>query len=189
MASRYKEARIFEKLEFLEYLLETDPDKVKKPSGWLRRAIEEDYGKPDGFMSKAEREAAQAAENQRLRDQQRLEEEQQRQQAALLQQQEDKRQRKVEALRQQYGTSERELELWPQVLNSLKNQMTEATFGSHLANSLLLAIREGTVLIGVANPMAKAWVENRLASTIERTLASYLDGQRVALEVVTLDED
>jgi hypothetical protein len=68
LADRYKRERIFEKIDYLEYLREHDPQKVKNPVGWLRRAIEENYSAPDGYKSKAEREA-EAAEQDRRRQQ------------------------------------------------------------------------------------------------------------------------
>ncbi len=57
LAARYSFARIEEKLAYLDFLQEEQPDKVKNPHGWLRKAIEEDYAAPDGFVPKAEREA------------------------------------------------------------------------------------------------------------------------------------
>ncbi len=46
-----------EKIDFLAYLEEVHPNKVKNPRGWLRRAIEENYGAPDGYLSPQERAA------------------------------------------------------------------------------------------------------------------------------------
>ena len=60
LTTRYTPQRILEKIDFLAYLEAHHPNKVKNPRGWLRRAIEENYGAPDGYLN-AEQRAAQAA--------------------------------------------------------------------------------------------------------------------------------
>jgi hypothetical protein len=50
LSSRYQRQRILEKIDYLAYLEEFHPNKVKNPRGWLRRAIEENYGAPDGYL-------------------------------------------------------------------------------------------------------------------------------------------
>jgi hypothetical protein len=57
LTTRFKQDRILEKIDYLVYLEEYHPSKVKNPRGWLRRAIEENYGAPDGYLSPAERTA------------------------------------------------------------------------------------------------------------------------------------
>jgi hypothetical protein len=57
LKSRFHRERILEKIDYLAYLEEVHPSKVKNPRGWLRRAIEENYGAPDGYLSPAERTA------------------------------------------------------------------------------------------------------------------------------------
>ena len=59
LTSRFNRERILEKIDYLLYLQEFHPSKVKNPRGWLRRAIEENYGPPDGYMP-ADQRAAQA---------------------------------------------------------------------------------------------------------------------------------
>jgi hypothetical protein len=60
---------IEQKLDYLDFLLDNEPP--KNPGGWLRVAIEQDYGPPSGYASKEERERQrQAAEG--LRRQQLL---------------------------------------------------------------------------------------------------------------------
>jgi hypothetical protein len=65
-----------QKIAYLDFLIETG-EKPKKPAGWLRTAIEEDYGPPAGYVPKTEREQIkreqeqqqrQADERARLRD-------------------------------------------------------------------------------------------------------------------------
>jgi hypothetical protein len=61
LTTRFTRQRILEKIDFLAYLEEEHPSKVKNPRGWLRRAIEENYGAPDGYLSAQERAAQRAA--------------------------------------------------------------------------------------------------------------------------------
>jgi hypothetical protein len=65
LASRYSWSKIKEKIDYLEFLTETQ--RVKNPIGWLRKAIEEDYSQPDGYKSKVQRNASAAEAFRRTR--------------------------------------------------------------------------------------------------------------------------
>ena len=65
LAGNFDAAHIEEKIGFLEFLAAERPDDVKKPAAWLRRAIERDFGAPDGFVTAAERERLAREENER----------------------------------------------------------------------------------------------------------------------------
>jgi hypothetical protein len=95
----------------------------------------------------------------------------------------------LEVWHQRYGTTEKELTLWPQVLKELEMQMTEATFNTHLIDSVLLSLRDNEALIGVKSQLTKEWIEGRLFTIIERTLANHLDGQSVTINCVDLDQE
>nr|HMN31692.1 helix-turn-helix domain-containing protein [Caldilineaceae bacterium] len=51
LALRYQAERIQEKLAYLAFLQAERPESVQNPRGWLRKAIGEDYGPPDGFIT------------------------------------------------------------------------------------------------------------------------------------------
>lgn len=56
------------KIELFDWTRENDPEKVKKsPSGWLFKAISNDWKAPDSFETKAEREAKKVATEERKR--------------------------------------------------------------------------------------------------------------------------
>ena len=55
LANDHNPEYIFEKIGYLQFLLDERPDQVKNPRGWLRSAIDEDYGAPDGFVTAEER--------------------------------------------------------------------------------------------------------------------------------------
>lgn len=60
---------IRQKIDYLDFLIESG-EQPKKPAGWLRAAIEEDYGPPAGYMLHTERLRQQQAaeENHRRKD-------------------------------------------------------------------------------------------------------------------------
>lgn len=188
LTRHYNRARIEEKIAYLEYLRAEDPEKVKNPRGWLRRAIEEDYGPPDGYLPKAERErrAAEAAQH--------AQEEEERAKASEAARQafHDQVQAQQEAARQalyaQYGTTQREIDLWQQMLEELRMQLGEATYHAYVDGALLLSVQDDRALIGLANPAVKDWVENRLAKPIQNYLARRLAGRKVTLQFVNLGD-
>jgi len=62
--------------------------------------------------------------------------------------------------------------LWLTTLDQLRLQMTQQTFNNWLRQTELLDYRENIFVIDAKNLHAKAWLENRLVETIERTLTS-----------------
>jgi hypothetical protein len=186
LAQRYNRTRIFEKIEYLTYIREQDPERVKKPQGWLRRAIEEDYAAPDGYQSPAERAAAEAEEQRRDEEMAQAIEDRRRREEERREQRRQQEAARLAALQAQYGTTQAELDLWQQVLQEFESSMPASTFQLSVANTVLLSLRDGQALIGLPNPLAREWVENRLGPKIRRTLASFLGGQKVTPSFVDL---
>jgi hypothetical protein len=186
LASEYPPEQILEKIEFLAFLQENEPEKVKNPQGWLRKAIQEGYAAPSGYRSAAEREIeaaearrqaaeiARAIEAQDQRDEERRE--RHRQEAATRQ----------AYFQEKYGTTQGDVDLWRDVLEEFKVSMPAATFQAYVANTLLLSIKESEALIGLPNQSARDWLENRFAAKIQRTLASCLGGQKVTVKFIDL---
>ena len=67
-----------------------------------------------------------------------------------------------------------EQELWQSTLAELALQLPQATFESWLRGTELVAADGSEYTVGLPNAQAKDWVENRLAHTLRRTLASRL---------------
>ncbi|MCJ7783835.1 MAG: replication initiator protein A [Desulfobacterales bacterium] len=66
----YSSERIKEKIELHDYLKSTNSHLVERNSaGYLRKAIEEDYTPPEGFITKAEREEKERLEQQKKTEQ------------------------------------------------------------------------------------------------------------------------
>ena len=78
--------------------------------------------------------------------------------------------------------------VWSAALGELQLQMTQATFDTWLRDSRLLKYEDGIFVVGVKSGYAKDWLENRLLTTIKRTLAR-LAGQTVAVKFVVWDEE
>jgi hypothetical protein len=81
-ATQHPADYIEQKLDYLDFMVETSPP--KNPGGWLRAAIEQDYGPPPGYLSPEKRERRkQDAEAQRCQQHQAALERQQQQHAEL----------------------------------------------------------------------------------------------------------
>jgi biotin operon repressor len=186
LAANHNNTAIEQKLEFLEVLEETAPEKVLNPCGWLRTAIEQDYAPPDGFQA-AEVRAAEAHQAQRDEEavQQLLDEHFQEQETQTEQQQQAAAAQLTE-LQAAYGTTQRELDLWQMLLAEFEPSMPSASFTLYVADTVLLSVQNGEALIGVPNPQALDWLQNRFATKIQRTLASCLKGQKVTVRFVEL---
>lgn len=61
---------------------------------------------------------------------------------------------------------------WKATLGELELQMTRATYNTWLKDAKLLSAESNTFTIGVRNDYARDWLENRLKSTILRTLSA-----------------
>jgi hypothetical protein len=142
LASRYRAERIAEKLDYLAFLQEERPDTVQNPRGWLRRALEEDYGPPDGFITKEERarrevEAVEAAQRAAA-----IEQSHQAFAAQVQEQQEERRRR----LQEQYGTMAADYQLWEEVLTLFKYGQPDLHY--LYARAHILRCTEEVVVLG-----------------------------------------
>ena len=70
---------------------------------------------------------------------------------------------------------------WGAALSELQLQMTKATFDTWLANTRAIAFEDSTLTIRVASAFAKDWLENRLLTTVKRTLVGIV-GQPIEVE-------
>jgi hypothetical protein len=194
LAANFSPDYIEEKIELLEWKRDLQAQgklrgrPIEDSAGWLVRAIEQDYQPPPSFKTKAQRDAEATEKQQREAELARQAAEYEHHQQELLARKQEERVQRVMELQTQYGTTEKELALWPQVLEDLKGQTTQAMFQTHLAGSVLLSLRDEEAIIGLKNHVAHEWVAHRLAPVIERALASHLEGQQVTLTFITLDD-
>ncbi len=72
-------------------------------------------------------------------------------------------------------------QVWETALKQLETQMTKPTFEAWVKTTYIISYENNNLVIGAKNQAAKDWLENRLRSTIYRTLTSLLGGD-VAIE-------
>ena len=72
---------------------------------------------------------------------------------------------------------------WQAALGELQLQLTKPTFETWVKNTHVISWEDRTFLVGVHNGYAKDWLENRLLTTIKRTLSGIL-GQTVEVRFV-----
>jgi hypothetical protein len=147
LASNHDERYIRQKAAYLDFLLDVSPEKVRNPKGWLRRAIEEDYGAPDGFMSQEEREAK------RLEDE-RLERSLVEEKKKLAREEEADKRRKEEELlnwsktvRKQYKTPSELVGVWNNLTDRVEALEGQSFFTTYLKRSLLASAGNGEAVI------------------------------------------
>jgi len=64
--------------------------------------------------------------------------------------------------------------VWQNVLDQLRLQMTRATFDTWLKDTRIVSQNNSHLVVGTKNAYAKDWLENRLFTTINRTVADIL---------------
>jgi hypothetical protein len=147
LARLYPADYITRKQEYLEFLLANRPHELKKPAAWLRKAIEDDYGAPDGFVSPREAEIyarEEKRQNQALLEAQTREREQRAHAEELRAAAAAARQRLLHA---QYGTTEDDLALW----QAVRKDLSYGTGGVYalVATADILKVTGDKVILGI----------------------------------------
>ncbi len=78
-------------------------------------------------------------------------------------------------------------EIWNTALDELQYKMTKATFDTWVRPTHAIRMDSGAMLVGVHSPYAKEWLENRLHTTIERTVTGIL-GRTMEVRYVVKDK-
>ena len=172
LSNRYSRERILEKIEFLEFMQATNPKAVKRPSGWLRRAIEENYASPDNFTTNEQRAAEQDAKNkkrQALREQFFAEEERERLPSW------------IDQVYEEIGASEELQELTDSLQQYLMVRMSKAVYEMHLSRIAITSIDDTTAVIAVPNRVNLEWLDGRLKPQVEQALTQIM-GYEIAVQ-------
>jgi len=77
-------------------------------------------------------------------------------------------------------------DIWHATLGELQLQMTRATFDTWVRPTHALTYQDGSMTVGVHSPYAKEWLENRLNTTIQRTVTGIV-GKSVEVRYVVKD--
>lgn len=178
LASQYPTDHLKQKIELVDYLIETNSSLVSRnPAGYLRMAITEDYKPPKGFKTGPERQA-EAKEGDRRKRQ--LDEHE------LVAQEKDKeyRSRLVEA----YQTEATELSVWELALDNLQHHFSRQFFETWLKDTFLHTLESGVAIVGVENNFAQDELTNKAQDEVADVLSD-LFGEKVAVQFKVLSFD
>lgn len=185
LAETYDEETIREKIEFVEFLVAEG--RVKNPAGWLRTAIEEDYAKPDGFLTQAERDERARMESQRAQE---AAEEAARREEALHRQANESERVQAEfeqRLHAHYGTSEKERELWRTVLAQGDGQFSSSVYAI-LCACYLLTLQQGVARIGTETEYHYRQLQHPGTAVVLKRLLRAITGEEPEIKFVLLDK-
>src|ERR1700690_1207958 len=77
---------------------------------------------------------------------------------------------------------------WQSVLGQLQMEMPKASFDTWVRDTQPLSYENGVLTVGVRNAYARDWLENRLASTVDRLLVGILNSNASVDFVVTKED-
>jgi len=77
---------------------------------------------------------------------------------------------------------------WQSVLGQLQMEMPKASFDTWVRDTEPLSYENGTLTVGVRNAYARDWLENRLASTVDRLLVGILNSN-ASVDFVVMNEE
>ena len=77
---------------------------------------------------------------------------------------------------------------WQSVLGQLQMEMPKASFDTWVRDTCPLSYENGVLTVGVQNAYARDWLENRLASTVDRLLVGILNSS-TSVDFVVTQED
>jgi len=77
---------------------------------------------------------------------------------------------------------------WQSVLGQLQMEMPRASFDTWVRDTKPVSYQEGTLTVGVGNAYARDWLENRLASTVNRLLVGIMNSTVDVNFVVNMNE-
>ena len=194
LVGEYQAKYLLQKVSFLEFLQSGEETRVKRPAGWLRRAIEEDFAAPDGYrLPEAMIEEKRQVELERRRAEERKKNIEKTFEQAERQKAEGERlraleiQAKLDELRAEYQTSKAEIEAW----KGVKEQLEKAYPGSLQVKAAIdqghiLSVRDGVATFACTNKFAAEWLGAKLEILVRSQLKEYdLKASRVECIVIS----
>ncbi len=181
LSQRFSPDYISEKIDFLRFKNDREKSSVKKPAAWLRKAIEDDYTAPDGYIPPKERERQ---ENEDKRRKQATTEAQKAHSKRIEQQQKAQNSRKAELLQklfEQFGTTSLDLALWTQAENAMTYQGISAAISSSLQ---LLKLETDKAILYANNDFVQRLIKPEVRDKIEKILSD-LARRPLKLELIT----
>ncbi|MCB0037735.1 MAG: hypothetical protein KDE51_27070, partial [Anaerolineales bacterium] len=160
---QFDEPYVRQKIAYHDFLVQYKPDKIKNPKGWLRRAIEDDFGAPDGFVSPEEMEKKRQAEQE---EQERFEQIRRQREAQTRREEAQKQEQKEQQLAdlyKRYKTPKKLQEFWQDLLTT--------THSLFLANTHLLSVQDGIAYIAVSHRQNAHMLETRGINLVKNALS------------------
>ena len=176
---------IAEKIDFLDFKLGRETDSVKRPAAWLRKAIEDDYAAPNGFVSAAERQRQANEEIARKR----AASEAQKAYSALAEEQQNARiaqqSQRLQRLFDRYQTSASDRAFWKRA----EGRLTEVGISEAVTSSMqLVRLTEDQAVCQVMNAFMRQQIDHpRLKEPIEQVLGE-LANRTLHLKLILDDE-
>lgn len=187
LSGKYPEEFLLEKLEIAQWLLDSGASAIaKNPAGYLRRAIEQDYERPRGYASAAER----AAKSERAKQMALAEREardvaehefQAVKEAARAQVQRQHPARKIGR------TGQTTAKAWQTVLEGLQRALNAGNYQVWCKDTVLVACDRKRAVIAAPSRFVADSLRERFDRLIERELTDVL-GYVVAREYVALPD-
>lgn len=187
LAQNYAENYIREKIAFLEFILAERPKDIKKPAAWLRKAIEDDYAAPDGFVSLAEWKRQEREAEERAAQIAREEEEFRARQKERRQEEEQAYAELIDKLHADYGTSAEAIDGWQQFVGDIEFKLT-ALNAALFQTAILLKIEGDEALIGVKSEHQLRQLSHPHLTTVFKREMVRILGREVTPKYVVLTE-
>ena len=187
LAAEFPEEHILEKIDFIDFVLAERPDDIKKPAAWLRKAIEDDYAAPDGFISLAEKEHLDKEAEALALEQARQDEEFRAQMRQRKLEEEQEKEAYFSQLHTQYGTTKKDEEIWQKILDRLEMSLSAANFALFQSGAIL-KIEDEKMLVAVKSAFqAKQLSHPGLKTQFKRQIESAA-GRELEPEIIVIDD-
>jgi hypothetical protein len=186
LAKNHPEQDILEKLELVQWLIDTrSPLVSKNPQGFLVKALDEGYlpKPPKGYKTATQRKEEAERQEQEL--------EQHRQATEQFQKaREEAKQRLLEKHPPQpiKGTEHTTESAWSKALTSLQEQVSPAVFNGWLKDTLLLQVTDTAARIAAPSRLACTQLERRLYREVSNAVKGVL-GKDLDLEFVVANPE
>jgi len=172
MAKTHNEAYTRRKIAFLEYLLVEAPERVKNPKGWLRKAIEDDYGAPDGYKSPEEIAAEKRKKQAEKARQIEIQAERIAKEESANEVQKRKKRARITAIHEQYKTTPEEIAAWQGVKMGLIEQLGGAS-ASLLEDTIFATVDNEKAILIAPNGAVASLLNLRFKNRLETDLRDY----------------
>lgn len=176
LASRHKGDNVYQQIDYHEYELARNPQKITNPSGRLRSRIEENWSPPDGYTQDwREQLAAKKAEAEQARqNREGLAASLINQEGTKRQEQEQLRQEHLAAVKRHYSTSETYEKIWANVKSEMLGRVGEVEYKTFIAGSELLTADNHQATVWVRHSFLAHAIEKRYGSVVKQLLAEHL---------------